>query len=157
MQSQYDKWQLLNILGSGSRADVQQYGGLLMDTMRRAIFARRDSRNGAFIDSCEHHGTSCVRMVNETTYRFWSDPPAKDVATGYINPFYAFYLWYTSTRVSSRSNNSSASIEDSRLAAALLYPNSSSSSTATESSSSGGWFVQDEPYPCESCCICATK
>ena len=136
MQSQYDKWQLLNILGSERRDDVQLYGGLLMDTMRRTILGRRDNRNGAYIDSCEHHGTSCVRMIKET-YRFWSDAPAKDLTTGYINPFYAFYLWYTSTRVSR--SNSSTSFEESNSTVA------------------SGWFVQDEPYPCESCCICAAK
>ena len=146
MQSQYDKWQLLNILGSERRADVQLYGGLLMDTMRRTIFGRKDGRNGAYIDSCEHHGTSCMKMINET-YRFWSDPPAKDLATGYINPFYAFYLWYMSPRVS-RSNSSSSSSASSEESQHL-----NSSTTAVES----GWFVQDEPYPCESCCICATK
>jgi len=76
MQSQYDKWQVLNILGSERRDDVQLYGGLLMDAMRRTILGRRDNRNGAYIDSCEHHGTSCVRMIKET-YRFWSDSSAK--------------------------------------------------------------------------------
>jgi hypothetical protein len=53
LQSQFDSWQLQNILGSNTEALVNQFGQVLETRFRSAVLTHE--KNGCFLDSCVHH------------------------------------------------------------------------------------------------------
>ena len=53
LQAQYDSWQIVRVLGSDNPKRVNAFGHTLMDRFRSDFLSF--SKNGAFIDSCEHH------------------------------------------------------------------------------------------------------
>jgi len=53
LQSQYDSWQIPNILGSNNAADINKYGALLVSRVQSSVLNR--STNSIMLDSCHHH------------------------------------------------------------------------------------------------------
>jgi len=53
MQSKYDAWQVICILGKGDATSINQYGNLLRKKLLRSSLS--NYKNGAFLDSCYHH------------------------------------------------------------------------------------------------------
>src|SRR4051794_27925471 len=53
LQAQYDAYQLARVLGSTNPKTVNAFGHTLMK--RFTLDFLKSTKNGAFIDSCEHH------------------------------------------------------------------------------------------------------
>jgi len=53
LQSQYDAWQLDNILGTNNAAAVNQFGQALETRFKATVL--KHPANGCFLDSCVHH------------------------------------------------------------------------------------------------------
>eukprot|EP01124_Arcella_intermedia_P010495 TRINITY_DN1699_c0_g1_i1.p1 TRINITY_DN1699_c0_g1~~TRINITY_DN1699_c0_g1_i1.p1 ORF type:complete len:359 (+),score=55.83 TRINITY_DN1699_c0_g1_i1:27-1103(+) len=75
LQSQYDAWQIQNLLGTVDPAVVNPYGGLVKDAFKSAVLGKGE--NGCFMDSCYHH---C---------QMWDSIRIDGVLSGE-----AFYNWY---------------------------------------------------------------
>jgi len=75
MQSQYDSWQIPNILGKNSTEDINLFGKLLRDRFFNSVI--KNKINGAFLDSCNHHCWSWDDIVisgkdiNDVFYRYY--------------------------------------------------------------------------------------
>jgi len=54
LQSQYDSWQLQNILGTNNQALVNQFGQVLVARFKAAVLVHQP-KSGCFLDSCVHH------------------------------------------------------------------------------------------------------
>jgi len=77
LQSEYDSWQIYNILGSNSTALVNPYGALLTSLIYKHELA--SNRNGVYLDSCTHHCTSGM----------WNS-----MHTNGVTMAQAFAMWY---------------------------------------------------------------
>jgi len=53
LQSQYDEWQLQNVLGTTDTNAVNQFGQVLETRFKATVL--KHSTNGCFLDSCVHH------------------------------------------------------------------------------------------------------
>jgi len=53
LQSQYDAWQLQNIVGSNNAATINQFGQDLENRFKATVLKHQG--NGCFLDSCVHH------------------------------------------------------------------------------------------------------
>jgi len=53
LQSEYDSWQVLYILGSKVDADINTYGQMFVSRFKMDVL--NNPTNGAFLDSCFHH------------------------------------------------------------------------------------------------------
>lgn len=61
MQSRFDAWQVLCVLGQGSNDAINAFGSLL--EQRLTASSLKNPRNSAFLDSCYHHCT-CWDLIN---------------------------------------------------------------------------------------------
>jgi len=61
MQSQFDAWQVICILGKGDSNSINLYGQLLQKKLTQSSLT--NPRNGAFLDSCYHH-CDCWNQLN---------------------------------------------------------------------------------------------
>jgi len=61
LQSQYDAWQLDNVLGTKDTNAVNQFGQALETTFKATVL--KHSTNGCFLDSCVHHCGSWNAIV----------------------------------------------------------------------------------------------
>jgi len=65
MQSEYDTWQIGNVLGSHDAAKINQFGAMLTTRVQRNLLVNK--RNGIFLDSCAHHcGEWDSIVINKT-------------------------------------------------------------------------------------------
>jgi len=53
LQSEYDSWQVANILGSKVRSDINKFGQTLVNRLVNSIL--KNPKSGVFLDSCYHH------------------------------------------------------------------------------------------------------
>jgi len=95
LQSEYDSWQVQNILGSNNVEAVNTFGTLLTDRLKNSVL--NNQKNGCFLDSCFHHCGNWNSIFIDKTL-------------------------------------SSDAVEEWYLGATI------------------GVFVQDQKYPCDSCC-----
>jgi len=56
LQSEYDSWQVPNILGSTNATLINKYGNLVSQRVFETVLP--NPRNGVYLDSCYHHCTS---------------------------------------------------------------------------------------------------
>jgi len=72
LQSQYDSWQIPNILGSNNPVDINKYGALLVSLVNADVL--NNNANSIILDSCHHHcgGWDTITIDGETQAKAFS-------------------------------------------------------------------------------------
>ena len=102
LQPRYDQWQLHHVVGSNYKNIMNIFGMNITNIVTKRLLANH--LNGAFIDSCTHHCTSCSsigedswngpRIVADT---FSSSSSSSTTTTELMTAARAFQLWHTDT------------------------------------------------------------
>ena len=113
MQSKYDQWQITMLLQSTNSVLINEFSNTYLMNIIQTFSALPSSSSvsmfGVYVDSCRHHCYSCYQLKYGKQNQFWIDgfdnKTVVDFFDGNINPFYAFYLWYSQlARSNYRSN-----------------------------------------------------
>jgi len=89
LQSQYDAWQIPNILRTSNAADVNAFGKALQARFRETVMVY--PQNGCFFDSCNHHCGEWDSIVIDNTrsgqaFKSWYEGGKRDYFQDQVYP-----------------------------------------------------------------------
>lgn len=140
LQPRYDQWQLHHVIGSNYKSVIAEFGKNITNIVVKHLLS--NTHNGAFVDSCAHHCTSCSANGEDS----WNGPRvAVELLSERINPAKAYARWYNAT---TEVMTAAVLARESKL----LRPINTQSIATSDPAKY--LFMQQGSFPCDTCCFC---